>query len=69
MKGALMSVSVKQLLKRRGIIKTFYDELKNLAQVEHSRHGYFDNFIVNILGHWPYTAVSRKSSVSMFKEH
>ena len=26
------------------------DELKNIAQVEHSRHRCFDNFIVNLLG-------------------
>ena len=26
------------------------DELKNIAQVEHSRHRCFDNFIVNMLG-------------------
>ena len=25
-------------------------ELKNIAQVEHSRHRCFDNFIVNLLG-------------------
>ena len=29
---------------------TVNDELKNIAQVEHSRHRCFDNFIVNILG-------------------
>ena len=26
------------------------DEPKNIAQVEHSRHRCFDNFIVNLLG-------------------
>ena len=31
-------------------LKTVNDELKNIAQVEHSRHRSFDNFIVNILG-------------------
>ena len=32
------------------IIETVNDELKNIAQVEHSRHRCFDNFIVNLLG-------------------
>ena len=50
MKGALMSVSDKLLLRKRAIIETINDELKNIAQVEHSRHRSFDNFIVNMLG-------------------
>ena len=50
MKGALMSVSDRLLLRKRAIIETAYDELKNIAQVEHSRHRSFDNFIVNLLG-------------------
>ena len=50
MKGALISVSDKLLLRKRAIIETVNDELKNIAQVEHSRHRCFDNFIVNLLG-------------------
>lgn len=50
MRGALMSMSDKLLLRRRAIIETVNDELKNIAQVEHSRHRSFDNFIVNTLG-------------------
>ena len=34
----------------RYFIETVNDELKNIAQVEHSRHRCFDNFIVNLLG-------------------
>lgn len=50
MKGALMSVSDKLLLRKRAIIETVNDELKNIAQMEHSRHRSFENFIVNMLG-------------------
>ena len=50
MKGAMMSVSDRLLLRKRAIIETVNDELKNIAQVEHSRHRSFDNFIVNLLG-------------------
>ena len=50
MKGALMSVSDRLLLRKRASIETVNDELKNIAQVEHSRHRCFDNFIVNLLG-------------------
>ena len=43
-------ISLKRLLlRKRVIIETIDDELKNIAQVEHSRHRAFDNFIVNIL--------------------
>ena len=45
MKGALMSVSDKHLLRKRAIIETVND-----AQVEHSGHRCFDNFIFNLLG-------------------
>ena len=48
-KGALMSVSDRLLLRKRAIIETVKDELKNIAQVECSRHWSFDNFIVNLL--------------------
>ena len=46
--GALMSVSDRFLLRKRAIIETVNDELKHIAQVEHSRHRSFDNFIINL---------------------
>ncbi len=33
----------------RCFIETVNDELKNIAQVEHSIHRYFDRFIINLL--------------------
>jgi hypothetical protein len=45
-----MSVSDKLLLRKKAIIETVNDELKNITQVEHSRHRCFDNFSVNLLG-------------------
>ncbi|KXB48488.1 hypothetical protein HMPREF1870_00379, partial [Bacteroidales bacterium KA00344] len=42
-----MSVSDRLLLRKRAIIETVNDELKNITQAEHSRHRCFDNFIVN----------------------
>ena len=44
-----MSVSDRLLLRKRTIVETVKDELKNIAQVEHSRHRCFDNFIVNLI--------------------
>ena len=45
MKGALMSMSNQLLLRKIAIIDTVNEELKNVAQVEHSRHRCFDNFM------------------------
>ena len=45
-----MNVSDRLLLRKRAIVETVNDELKNIVQVEHSRHRCFDNFIVNLLG-------------------
>ena len=50
MNGAVMSMSDKLLTRKRAIIETVNDELKNIAQVEHSSHRSFDNFMVNMLG-------------------
>ena len=46
----IMILSDRLLLRKRAIIETVNEELKNIAQVEHSRHRCFDNFIVNLLG-------------------
>ena len=50
MRETLMSVSDKLPLRKRAIIETINDELKDIAQMEHSRRRCFDNFIVNLLG-------------------
>ena len=47
MKNCLMSVSDKVLLRKRAVIESVNDELKNIAQLEHSRHRSFNNFVVN----------------------
>ena len=65
MKGALISVSDRLLLRKRAIIETVNDELKNIAQVEHSGHRCFDNFIVNLLG--AIAAYFQRSHASMYK--
>ena len=49
MKGTLMSVSDRVLLRKRAIIEIVNNELKNIAQIEHSRHRAFHNFVVNLL--------------------
>ena len=49
MKNSLMNVADKILLRKRALIETVNDELKNIAQIEHSSHRSFNNFIANSL--------------------
>lgn len=49
MKGRLMPWMDAILLRRRSIIETVIDQLKNISQIEHSRHRSPTNFIVNLL--------------------
>ena len=39
----------KILLRKRAIIETVFDQLKNISQIEHTRHRSFWNFLVNII--------------------
>jgi transposase len=49
MKNQLMTWSDRILLRRRAIIETIIDQLKNISQIEHSRHRSATNFFVNVL--------------------
>ena len=49
MKNSLMQMSDKILLRKRSVIETINDELKNICQVEHSRHRSFGNFLSNLI--------------------
>ncbi|PJJ08425.1 LOW QUALITY PROTEIN: DDE family transposase [Flavobacterium sp. 1] len=49
MKNSLKEMSDKILLRKRSIIETVNDELKNICQVEHSRHRSFTNFSANLI--------------------
>jgi len=50
MKQKLMSLKDKMLLRKRALIETVNDQLKNISQIEHSRHRSVSNFLVNLLG-------------------
>ena len=49
MKNTLMELKDKILLRKRSVIETVNDELKNICQIEHSRHRCFTNFITNLI--------------------
>ncbi len=49
MKNCLMSFRDKILLRKRSVIETINDELKNICQIEHSRHRSIANFLINLI--------------------
>lgn len=49
MKNKLMVMTDKLLLRKRSIIETINDQLKNISQIEHSRHRSPINFLVNLV--------------------
>ena len=66
MKKKSMEFYDKVLLRKRSVIETVNDVLKNQCYVEHTRHRSFDNFIVNMLaGLIAYSFLPTKPSTKM----
>jgi transposase len=56
----------KALLRRRALIETVFDELKNLCQIEHTRHRSVANFVVNLMaGIVAYCLCENKPTLSL----
>ena len=49
MNNKLMPMVDKLLLRKRAIVESIYDQLKNLSQIEHTRHRSFSGFVVNLI--------------------
>lgn len=49
MKNHLMHLSDKLLVRKRAIIESIIDQLKNISQIEHSRHRSPTNFVIHLL--------------------
>lgn len=48
MKNRFLNLGDKLLLRKRAIIESVFDQLKNISQIEHTRHRSFWNFLVNL---------------------
>lgn len=69
MKNKLMDVYDKLLLKRRGVIESVNNILKNCCTLEHSRHRSVCNFFVNVLSALgAYMFLDKKPSVRGLKK-
>jgi hypothetical protein len=64
MKNTLMNINDKILLRKRALIETINDELKNICQIEHSRHRSFINFLTNLIsGLVAYSFLPKKPAI------
>lgn len=62
MKQQLIKLMDKILLRKRSLIETVNDQLKNVSQIEHSRHRSVWNFMVNLFsGLIAYTYFTQKT--------
>lgn len=69
MKNALMLMHDQIMLRKRDLIETVNDELKNICQIEHTRHRSFDNFITNMLSAlMAYSFFEKKLSINLYQE-
>jgi hypothetical protein len=66
MKNSLMHLSDKIILRKRALIETVCDELKNICQIEHTRHRSQEGFIVNVIsGLIAYSYLPKKPSLNL----
>lgn len=65
MKNSLILMNDHILLRKRAIIECVNDELKNVCQIEHTRHRSFENFITNLIsGLIAYSLLQKKPSIN-----
>src|SRR5512139_307786 len=67
MKNRLMPLMDKLLLRKRAIIESIVDQLKNISQIEHTRHRSPTNCFINIIaGLIAYCHQPKKPSLNLF---
>ena len=66
MKGGELSLQDRLMLRKRAVIESVNDELKNICQIEHTRHRCFTNFITNLIaGLLAYSFLPKKPSIKV----
>ena len=70
MKNRLLPLMDKLLLRKRAIIETINDQLKNISQIAHTRHRSVSNFLVNVIaGLIAYTHQPKKPALNLRNEN
>jgi hypothetical protein len=68
MKNCLMHISDKLMLRKRALIESVNDELKNICQIEHTRHRSLENFLTNLMsGLIAYSFLPKKPTINIFQ--
>ena len=66
MKNKLIPLFDKLLLRKRVLIETVHDQLKNISQIEHTRHRSPANFLVKVIAALiAYTHKEKKPSLNI----
>ena len=66
MKSKLMPLFDKLMLRKRAIVETIHDQLKNISQIQHTRHRSVANFLVNVIAALiAYTYKEKKPSLNI----
>ena len=66
MKGGELPLQDRLLLRKRAVIECVNDELKNICQIEHTRHRCFTNFITNLIaGLLAYSFLPKKPAIKV----
>jgi hypothetical protein len=66
MKNSLMMTKDKILLRKRSLIETVNDQLKNICQIEHTRHRSFTNLGTNLIsGLIAYSFLEKKPALNL----
>lgn len=69
MKNSLISIADKITLRKRSVIETVNDELKNMCRIEHSRHRSIGNFFTNLIaGLIAYAFFPKKPSIRHYNQ-
>lgn len=69
MKNRLLPLFDKLMLRKRALIETIIDQLKNISQIAHTRHRGVDNFLVNLVaGLIAYSRQPKKPSLNLGDE-
>ena len=69
MQNRLLTLADKLLLRKRALIETIHDQLKNICQIEHTRHRSPLNFLVHLLaGSTAYCHLPKKPSLHLDRD-
>ncbi len=69
MQNRLLPLIDKILLRKRSLIETVIDQLKNISQIEHTRHRSVTNFMVNLIaGLIAYTYQGKRPALNIYPD-